>query len=111
MINARSKEDINNFLKNGNSLNEIDKFGNTLLHISVIKQNKLIEEILKNGADPNIKNFKGESPIFYCKNINDVSIFFKYHGTQLLNVFNNSNKNAVENKYVKEYLSKYLSKT
>jgi len=61
--------DIKNFLKaNPDKINDQNKFGNTALHIVTQRgQSGLVLELLKNNADPNIKNNNGEIPLMLTK--------------------------------------------
>ncbi len=53
--------------------------GDTPLHLAFDKPNNIIEFLIKNGADPNIKNSKKQTPIEYAKSMycEHNSIFMK----------------------------------
>ena len=54
-----------------NALNvPIDNFGNTLLHLAVVHQDKVLTNVLlQKGADPNIVNKSGVNPIMIAQRI------------------------------------------
>uniref|UniRef100_A0ABD2WMP3 Uncharacterized protein n=1 Tax=Trichogramma kaykai TaxID=54128 RepID=A0ABD2WMP3_9HYME len=54
-------------------VNAQDKFGNTLIHVALSRGHKnLFELLLRNGANPNLPNAKGLTPLqIICKDIQD----------------------------------------
>jgi hypothetical protein len=69
IIDNFSWTEISRFIKeNTDKINDQNKFGNTALHIVTQReQGGLVKMLLKNNADPNIKNDKGETPIMLTK--------------------------------------------
>jgi len=85
------------------SINQQDFQGFSLLHKSFIKNHEFKEILLKNGADPNIRNLNDQSPLFYVKSTNDVALLLKYGALiTLIDVY--GNKAYHSNKFVKEFL-------
>lgn len=77
-------------------INEQDNFGNTLVHKAVVYGNiQFLKDLLELGANPRIKNFKGETPIFSIrKNGKEIEkILFEHSGPAIYTDFNNENKN------------------
>jgi ankyrin repeat protein len=96
MLNSKNKQDILSSIKNGNSINDTDKFGSTLLHKAVVYGNvSLVKDLLELGANPRIKNMKGETPIFYLnKNKQDIlKLFLENVGAVIYTDLNNEGKN------------------
>lgn len=67
-ISNGSKELIKNLANyKGVDLNQIDKYGNSILHkLSVIKDNALAIELMEAGADPTINDIHGKNFLFYA---------------------------------------------
>ncbi|OUM56812.1 hypothetical protein PIROE2DRAFT_49229, partial [Piromyces sp. E2] len=93
-------EELNDLSKNcilKSDINYQDNNGNTaLLYACKLNSKKIIELLLKNGADTNIVNHKNKSPLMYsCKNGNKncVDMLLEYHA-KLDIESNNSGKTA-----------------
>jgi len=78
MLASTKEKDIILNIKKGLSINQQDSKGHTLLHHAFIKNNNLKEFLLKNGALANIKNLNGQTPIFFAKSQEDISLLLKY---------------------------------
>ncbi len=117
LLNCKTKEQVLFLIDKGHNIDTCDNFGNTLVHRAVVyKDAKFLEDLLILGANSRIKNFKGETPIFYTvtKQLDKktkifhnnaskelVDILLKYAGPVVYTDFNNNNKN---------YFSKLLEK-
>jgi len=109
MLSKTKEADILLSLKNGSSINQQDSKGHSLLHHSFIKNNNLKEFLLKNGADPNLKNLNGQSPLFFVKTLEDVSLLLKYGA--LITIVDVSCKKAYDtNPIVKQFMKDIESK-
>lgn len=65
-INDRDISLIENYLLTALKINDSDKLGNTPLHYAVKSEDRsIVRKLLKAGADPNLKNNKGGSPLTY----------------------------------------------
>lgn len=71
LVNSVKHQDIaavQNMLKNGENVNATDKDGNTALHYAVAMDNaEMARVLLASGADMNIENAKGWSPLKIAK--------------------------------------------
>jgi len=79
-------KDLNDLSKNcilKSDINYQDEYGNTaLLYACKLNSKRIIELLLKNGADTNIVNHKNKTPLMYsCKNGNKncVDMLLKHH--------------------------------
>ena len=103
MLSMTKEKDIILLIKNGKSINQQDSRGHTLLHHAFIKNNNLKEFLLKNGSGPNIKNLNGQTPLFFVKTLDDVSLLLKYGA--LITTIDIHNKKAYEiNPIVKQFM-------
>lgn len=101
--NILFEKKIKKYIKNGFNVNEINEYGNTLLHISMRKRNYDIIKLLIDNYDANliIKNNDGRTPLhiatIYCCNC---SMFY---------IFNEDTNNKIESskKIISEIIKKY----
>jgi ankyrin repeat protein len=96
MLNCRNKKDVVSMLAKGYDINEQDSFGNTLVHKTIVYGNtEFLKDLLELGANPRIKNYKGETPVFSIrKNKKEIEqILLDKVGTSIYTDFNNENKN------------------
>jgi DNA-binding transcriptional ArsR family regulator len=76
-VKSNSYKFVKYFLDKKISPNEVNKFGQTPLHFAFKKGNKVIIDLLiKNGGDLNIKDNKGKKPIDYGSR--EVNRFFQH---------------------------------
>ena len=103
---AKNDSQIKLFLSRGHSINYQCPLGQTALHKSVISKNyDLCRDLLINGANPNLKNYLGESPIFYADE-KSTEILLEYGGPIVLNLVNDKGQTAISiNKSVEKYVS------
>jgi hypothetical protein len=60
-------EEVENLLDRGVPVNVRDQFGNTILNISCQNGHKRIMKCaLRRGADMNVQNYRGNSPLHFC---------------------------------------------
>lgn len=96
MLAAKNYNEIKTLLNNNHDINLKDNFGNTALHYAVIRNNEnLVKDLISLGANPRIKNYLGETPIFYAKKGPVFHALFNKFGPVLLTDFNKNNKNVV----------------
>lgn len=101
MLNCRTKEEVAALLQNGmHSVDEKDRYGNTLLHRAVIIGNlDFIEYLLNSGFNARVKNINGETPIFYASRNKKapekkiVELFLEKVGPSIYTDFNKEGKN------------------
>jgi hypothetical protein len=97
MINlCKNIDEVHSMMAKGYSINEQDRFGQTLLHKAVIFGTvRFVEELLKAGANTRIKNQIGRTPIFYLsKNREEIlNLLLEYGGPEIFTDFDNENKN------------------
>ena len=107
MLCARNETEIKLFISRGHSINYQDSLGTSALHKAVLSgKTQLVKDLLENGADPNLKNYLGQTPLFYVQDTECIDILFKYGHSDIFNVCNN-NKNAISiNTLVKKYIDK-----
>lgn len=69
-----------NLLEKGKfDLNKLDQQGRTLLHYTGCRgQYDMIELLLEKGADPNIKDKNGNTPLHWCGHIDIVELLISY---------------------------------
>ena len=69
-----------NLLEKGKfDLNKLDQQGRTLLHYTGCRgQYHMIELLLEKGADPNIKDKNGNTPLHWCGHIDIVELLISY---------------------------------
>nr|BDD44919.1 hypothetical protein 2 [Coxiellaceae bacterium] len=68
----------------GFALDEQDALGNTALHQAIRgRHNKLITLLIREGCDVNKKNKRGETPLYFAAETNDIALF-----TQIVNARN-----------------------
>ena len=69
-----------NLLENGKfDLNKQDQQGRTLLHYTGSRgQIDMIELLLEKGADPNIKDKNGNTPLHWCGHVDIVELLISY---------------------------------
>lgn len=73
------------FMKHGVKINTQDKFGNTPLHEAAKNGNKiLIEQLLKKGANPFIRNAQGMTAWMLTEHNNNLELAFRLHPSFIL---------------------------
>jgi ankyrin repeat protein len=110
MLCAKNDFEIKLFISRGHSINYQDSLGTSALHKAVSSgKNELVRDLLKNGANPNLCNFQGHSPIFYVKNKECIDILLEYGHADVLNIIDKNNiSSMVFNKIVKDYIEKLV---
>ena len=109
MLSATKEKDILLLIKNGESINQQDSKGYTLLHYAFIRNNNLKEFLLQNGSNSNIKNLNGQTPLFFVKTLDDVSLLLKYGA--LITLIDIHGKKAYEiNPVVKQFMNNIENK-
>ncbi len=63
MCNVRDLETLQLFLKYGGDVNALDNENNTLLSNALSLPLPMVEFLLKNGAEPNMRNLQGNTPL------------------------------------------------
>ena len=83
-------------LDNGADVNSIHSiFGYTPLHSACIKNNILLIYFLhENGANPNIKQISGNTPLHLCSNLDIIKLLIKYNADP--NIENNLNRKPID---------------
>ena len=113
LINAADRGDletVKEILANGGvKIDYKNKKGNTAL-IQAIRNTRIdvVEELLNNGANPNLKNGDGETPIFYSKNGYITSLLLE-KGAEV-NVSNKNGVTLIESLAVNENVSDEILK-
>jgi len=104
MLSKTKEKDIINLIETGQSINQKDSKGQTLLHYSFIRNNNLKEFLLKNGADANVKNLNGQSPLYFAKTVDDVALLIKY-GALITTIDIHGKKAYDVNPVVKQFMT------
>jgi ankyrin repeat protein len=108
MLCAKNDSQIKLFLSRGHDINYKDTLGQTALHKSVMSgNNSLTKDLLMNGADLFIKNYLGQTPVFFVKNEECLKILLEYGHSDIFGSIDNSGQNVISfNKIVHEYIIK-----
>jgi ankyrin repeat protein len=69
LFSSKTREQIDLALKRGENINTKNYFGQSFLHILVLRNDEtLIDHVLSKNIDVNIEDNVGRTPIFYAKN-------------------------------------------
>lgn len=68
LIFSRTLFDVQKALQNGANINAQDSIGSTALHYAVILLNgfEIVKYLIENNADPNIKDYDGNTPLKFA---------------------------------------------
>ena len=95
-----NKTEIANSILRRKDVNDMDEYGNTLLHFAVYKNNeKLVRRLIKMGARIDIKNKNGNTPLHLACLLNRSNIVQKLalrSNIRVLNILNQNNKTAFD---------------
>lgn len=75
---------VRNLLENSvQNLNTRDKLGRTLLHYSSCKsQVEIVQQLLEKGANPNLKDKNGNTPLHWCGHVDVLQLLIS-HGANI----------------------------
>lgn len=81
LFNAATAKEVQSLFDKELDLNMVDARGNTPVHRAVIyKREDVLEKLLELGAEPNIKNYLGKTPMHLVNQDNLINILLKYGG-------------------------------
>jgi len=95
LFSVKTPAQLDMLLKQGVDINTQDYLQQTFLHVLVqnnhwMSQVTMINYVLQKGADPNIRNYLGKTPIFYAQSP-QVVYTLRYYGAKLYIVDNDGN--------------------
>lgn len=85
LFNTIIPEDIEKLVKNGDDIDMQDSNGNTPLHKMIVAKRIItVKTLLKLGANPNIRNFYGQTPLHITNKRDMIELLLKYGASPYL---------------------------